>query len=184
MAVLDRVLSSAIKREGLACSLALCSLLERCTQVQWDALALCLRQGNIFKHWPYPIHALWGRRGGLGPEPKAGSRHAQLARSAEDFVLCGTAIVRGQKGSECKHTRVAIIYLGAAPLCPQGQHLRLAGCKVHVAVHQHWSGEDQMLGFPFGFFLPLGIGFCRPWCSPSSILSLHTQCGCSAHSTL
>lgn len=29
---------------------------------------------NIFKHWFYPIHALWGREEGLGPEPKAGSR--------------------------------------------------------------------------------------------------------------
>lgn len=50
---------------------------------------------------------------------------ARDAAPAKDLVLCGTATVKGQKGSEGKHTKVAIIYLGPAPLRPQGQHLRV-----------------------------------------------------------
>lgn len=43
---------------------------------------------------------------------------------------------------------------------------KAAGCKVHTAVHQHWSGEDQMLRFLLGFFLPLGIGLVGPGVPP------------------
>lgn len=106
---------------------------------------------------PHPC--LVGEEKGWGQSLRLATE-AQLARSAvgwgaapaKDLVLCGTAIVRGQKGSEGKHTRADIIYLGAAPLCPQGQHLRLQVARCTQLSISTGVEKTKCSGFCWGFF--------------------------------